>query len=173
MHSVHSSRMRTVRFSGRLSYLLPCMPPCHACPTTHVPQPCMPPMHVPATHASMAIQSPCHVCPLPHMSLCHTCPPTTHAPLPCQAPQTPHPPTRAHTPSQSHTFPSEQNHRHLWTPWPCIPLLAMYAPLEQNHRRLWKHNLAATTLRTVKILEISQIVSRCAVEITKIPNLLN
>ena len=147
--------------------LLPCMPH-HTCP--------------PAMHAPHAC--PCHTClnghtiplpcmPLPHMSLCHTCPPP-HMPLCHAKPPKPPIPPPMHTLLPSHTH-------SLWTepqtpvnpPGHASPLLAMYAPLEQNHRRLWKHNLAATTLRTVKILEISQIVSRCAVEITKIPNLLN
>ena len=40
--------------------------------------------------------------------------------------------------------------------WGCVPggVSATHThphPCEQNHRRLWKHNLAATTLRTVNI----------------------
>ena len=70
---MHSSRMRTARFSGRLS--------CHACPT---PLPCTPSYHA---------------CPLPCTPSCHACPPchthhahpaATHAPyahlLPCMSP---------------------------------------------------------------------------------------
>ena len=39
----------------------------------------------------------------------------------------------------------------------CIPTCTgqegVSPPCEQNHRRLWKHNLASTTLRTVKMFE--------------------
>ena len=76
---MHSSRMRTVRCSGRLS--------CHACPlpATHAPTamhvslPCMTPPHTPpATYA-----------PLPCIPPCHTCPPPPHMPpLPCSPPWT-------------------------------------------------------------------------------------
>ena len=65
---MHSSRMRTVRFSDRLScmhalppYPLPHMPPCNACPPCHA--------HLIATHAP-----------------CHAYPSAIHAPLPCMPP---------------------------------------------------------------------------------------
>ena len=94
---MHSSRMRTVRCSGRLScHAYPPPPathaPCHICPLpymppdthTHTPLPCMPPLpcmsscHTRplATHAP-PMHIPCHAyLPLPHM------PPTMHTPLP-------------------------------------------------------------------------------------------
>ena len=81
-----SSRMRTVRCSGCLSYHahpLPHMPPdmhapCHTCPSVMHTSPatrcpcyaCRPP-HMPP---------PCHAHPLPHMSLLPHMPPAMHAP---------------------------------------------------------------------------------------------
>ena len=75
---MHSSRMRTVRWSGSLS--------CHARPpppTTHAPCHVYLPSHMPpAVHAS-----PCNACRLPCMPHCHLCPlPCMHAttPSPCK-----------------------------------------------------------------------------------------
>ena len=82
---MHSSRMRTVRYSGCLSchIYLPSSytPPCHACPLA---------MHAPPRHACLplAMHVPCHTHPL-----CHECQPTTP------------PPHMPHT--------CEQNHKHL------------------------------------------------------------
>ena len=71
---MYSSRMRTVRCSGRLS--------CHACP----PLPCMPP----ATHVH-------------HAHPCHTCPLAMHTPPPlCQAHPLHHAPFATHTPLAMH-----------------------------------------------------------------------
>ena len=99
---MHSSRMHTVRCSGRLSCHahslplqhtppvmhapLPCMPlPCtapyhpwppamHKLPAIHAPLPHMPPAtHPLATHPP-ATHSPCHACPSPHHA-CHVCMP--------------------------------------------------------------------------------------------------
>ena len=60
---MHSSRMRTIRSSGRLSWH------CHP-PAMHAPLPCMPDaMHSPfqprlfAMHALPATYAPCHPCP--------------------------------------------------------------------------------------------------------------
>ena len=80
---MHSSRMRTVRCSGRLS--------CHACP-------------LPATHAPTAM----HVS-LPCMTPPHT-PPATYAPLPC-IPPLPHMPPPPHMPP-CHAHPPGQNSWH-------------------------------------------------------------
>ena len=102
---MHFSRMCTICCSGHLSChacpLLPCMPPCHACPLPHMPPamhtslPCMlPTMHAPhhawplpcdtpTTHA-LPCMLPAMNTPLPHMpphhvcSPCHTCLPVTH-----------------------------------------------------------------------------------------------
>ena len=96
---MHSSRMHTVRCSGRISYHtphtcpLPCTPPvmhtpCHACPHMHAPHHAFPPLHTPLPCMPPATHAPNHTCPhhahpLPHM------PPTMHAPhamhAPCQA----------------------------------------------------------------------------------------
>ena len=92
---MHSCRMRTACFSGRLSCTHPIThaPPCHTSPATHapchahphhacLPLPCMPPftMHAPFTvHAPLY-----HACSLchTHFPLCHTRSPfTMHAPL--------------------------------------------------------------------------------------------
>ena len=81
---MHSSRMRTARFSDCLS----CMHACshHACmhaPTMHALPPCVP-SHIHPSHVC-----PHHACTLPHMSPCQTpchahtlpcMPPATHAP---------------------------------------------------------------------------------------------
>ena len=73
---MHSSRMRTVHCSGRLS--------CHTCPpATHTPcHACIPPAtHAsPYTHAPLAMRAPCYTCPPPcmppcHAHPCHACPP--------------------------------------------------------------------------------------------------
>ena len=120
---MHSSRMRTVRCSGRLS--------CHTCPPSmHVPS-AIPPCHT----------CPCHVCPPPspatHAYRCHACPSAMDAPrhvCPCHA--CPHPamhvPTAMHTPATN-------------APLPCMP--PRHArPYGQNDRRLWKRYLSATTV---------------------------
>ena len=71
---MHSSRMRTVRCSGRLF--------CHACPL-----PCTPPvMHTPPPCTSLP-----HIPPQPHT------PPAMHAPLQC--PSLPHTPPAIHAPT--------------------------------------------------------------------------
>ena len=109
---MHSSRMRTIRSSGRLSYNVhppPCMPP-----AMYAPLPCMPhAMHAPAMHAAHACPSPCmptpcmpptlpcmpphqacpchasmpptmHACPPPHHACpCHACPPENRMPDRC------------------------------------------------------------------------------------------
>ena len=93
---MHSSRMRTIRSSGRLSYNVhrPHMhAPCHVCPPCHAcPMLCMPPaMHAPH-HACPyhACPPPCHACPPPTRHapamqacppLCMPAPPTMHAPV--------------------------------------------------------------------------------------------
>ena len=80
---MHSSRLHTVRWSGRLScharphchaYQPAKHAPCHACPP-----PCTPPCHTCPHHA----WPPCHACfPLPCMPPSHhACPPAMHAPL--------------------------------------------------------------------------------------------
>ena len=74
---MHSSRMHTIRYRGRLScqahHPLPCILPCHTCSL-----PCMPP----------AMHAPCHACsPIMHIPLPHM-PPTMHAP---HAPPATHP----------------------------------------------------------------------------------
>ena len=64
----HSSRMRTVHCSGRLSCHTP---PCHAHP---------PAMHTSTMHSPPATHAPpCHACPLPHMPPHHVHPPAMHA----------------------------------------------------------------------------------------------
>ena len=100
---MHSSRMRTVRCSGRLSCHAR---PYHACPpslphtlpTMHASLPCMlhpyHACHLP-THAC-----PCHTCPLP----CMLPPPILCAPLPCMAPTT-------HAPHHTHPL------LHMPLPW--------------------------------------------------------
>ena len=100
------------------------VPHCHEVPLAMcAPLPGMPPCHahLPATPA------PHHTCPLPH----HAHLPATHAPHHTSPPPTMHtsPPSMppCHAPPAIHAFPHEQ-----------------------NHRCLWKHNLAATTLWTVK-----------------------
>ena len=72
---MHSSRMRTIRCSGRLSCpahpLLWCMPPAMTCPSYHASPP--------ATHI------PCHACPPPtthKISLATHAPPAMHPPPP-------------------------------------------------------------------------------------------
>ena len=114
---MHSSRMRTVRCSGRFScHAYPPPPathaPCHACPyhtcpLTHTHTPIA--MHAPSlTHTPL----PC-MPPLPCMSSCHTCPLATHAPpmhTPCHAClPLPHIPPAMHTPLP-----------HM-SPWPHMP----------------------------------------------------
>ena len=96
---MHSSRMRTIRSSGRLSYNVhppPCMPPamyapppmhapCYACPC-HACCPCMPlTMHAPTMHAPHPAM---HAPPTRHAPavqvyppLCMPAPPTMHAPV--------------------------------------------------------------------------------------------
>ena len=86
---MHSSRMRTVRCSGRLS--------CHARPPCHAhPVPCMPPlprmppaMHAPLPCMPPATQAPCHACS-------HHAHPLPCMPPPCMPPPA-MPPTQ-HTP---------------------------------------------------------------------------
>ena len=122
---MHSSRMRTVCCSGRLSChahsLLPCMPPTMHAPCNTCPVPCMPlfAMHAPLCHACTppcmppaATHTPCHTChpchtyPLPHMPpLPHMSPFTTHVPLcyaccplPCMPPFATHAPLAMHVP---------------------------------------------------------------------------
>ena len=94
---MHSSRMRTVRCSDRISCRisftsmhtpLPYISPCHACPLAHTPT---------AMH-TLCHACPRHTCPLPCMPLCHVHPttqPCTHLaihspchayPLPCMPP---------------------------------------------------------------------------------------
>ena len=68
---MHSSRMRTVRFSGRLSYHARPMP--RIPPTVHTPPMRMPP----AMHAPPFMLLPCM--PLPTHAPCHACP---SAPMP-------------------------------------------------------------------------------------------
>ena len=125
---------------------LPCIPfaaaptmhsPCHAphacLPDTHThtcPLPCMPPCH---THPPLPCIPPAMHALLSDMFPCHACPlPTMHIPPPCMPP--PHMPLTMHT------------HPH---PPPCMP-----TPFEENPRRLCKHNLPATTLRTLKIIRL-------------------
>ena len=76
---------------------------------------------------------------------CHACPPppTMHTPHHTHTPAM-HVPCHAHPPC--HACPPATH-----TPLPRMMPPAMHAPppREQNHRCLWKHNLAATTLRTV------------------------
>ena len=68
---IHASRMRTARFCGHLSCTrvplppythvpLPCMPPCHACPS-----PCL--ARSPGPCISPVMHAPCRACPLPCM----------------------------------------------------------------------------------------------------------
>ena len=87
---MHSSRMRTTRFSGHLFCMhppLPCTPPCHAyppschaCPlATHAPSchACSPSPHMPppfTMHAPL-----CHACPLHHACLLNHAHPLCHA----------------------------------------------------------------------------------------------
>ena len=85
---MHSSRMRTIHCSGRLS--------CHTCPlpTTHTHCHAHPLPHMPAcqTHAACHAHVPYHTCHpaihacLPHMPPAMHMSPTTHAPLPCMLP---------------------------------------------------------------------------------------
>ena len=64
---MHSSRMRTVHCSGRLS--------CHACPlATHLPVCMRPTMYAPLPHMPPAMHAPGHA--HPH----HTCPPSLCTP---------------------------------------------------------------------------------------------
>ena len=87
---MHSSRMRTVRCTGRLS--------CHACP---------PAMHIPLPH------TPYHTCPPPHTTL-PSMPPVMHTlgtlALPCTPPTTHSPAMRA-SPAM-HPYPSGQKEWH-------------------------------------------------------------
>ena len=83
---MHSSRMRTVRSSGRLS--------CHACPPCHAYPPAM---HTPY-HAPPTMHAPCHVYPLIHTHPCHVCP------LPCMPPL-PHMPLAKYAPPAIHANP--------------------------------------------------------------------
>ena len=98
---MHSSRMRTVHCSGRISCHarpharpLPCMPPAMHAPC-HAPLPCPPPaMHTPLPCMPLPHMSPYHACPpLPHMTPCHAHPPPCMPPyhacptsLPCMPP---------------------------------------------------------------------------------------
>ena len=84
---MHSSRIHTVRCSGRFS--------CHACPpqpnytfpptthppTMHDPLPCTTCLTCP-----LAIHAPNHACPHNTHPPPHTHTPTTHTPLPCMPP---------------------------------------------------------------------------------------
>ena len=89
---MHSCRIRTACFSGRLSCTHPHHsfppPPCHTCPLPCTSPPCMPPftMHASLHHICPIHHtcSPLHARPLcqTHFPLCHTRSPfTMHAPL--------------------------------------------------------------------------------------------
>ena len=75
---IHSSRMRTARFSSHLSCTrapppLPVMhSPCHTCLPYHA---CMPLPCMPSCHTCSDTYAPCHAHPLPHMP-----PPAMHTP---------------------------------------------------------------------------------------------
>ena len=92
---MHSSRMRTVRCSGRLTCYARPLP--RMLPTMHAPQ-CMPPPCMPPV---MHTNPPTPIMHAPH----HTCPPATHAPLPCTPPLPWTPPP---------VCPPRQNDRCLW-----------------------------------------------------------
>ena len=75
---MHSSRMCTVHYSGRLS----CHTPCHACPChAHPTWSCMPPHHICPPVMHTPTMHPLHTPPTMHTP-CHTCPPTMHTPPP-------------------------------------------------------------------------------------------
>ena len=110
---MYSSRMCTVRCSGRLS--------CHAhTPATHAPLPCMSPCHA---------CIPCHTCPSFHHAcpLCHVYPFAMHTLFAMQAPFTTHaspsprqPPFTMHAPSlwtdacENITFPQLLLRMEIW-----------------------------------------------------------
>ena len=111
LHSItrmQSSRMRTVRCSGRLTCQERTPPQTTHPPSCHVhPLPCTPP----------AIHAPCHARPLPYMppamhTPCHTHPLTCMPPLPhtapCHAPSC-HTCPLCHTSPLPHTPPCKQN----------------------------------------------------------------
>ena len=95
---MHSSRMRTARCSGHLSWhACPChpplamyapyhthsplhMPPCHTPPAMHTPT-----MHTPSTYVPHVTHTPCHACP-PAMHTPQPCPPCHACPLLCTPP---------------------------------------------------------------------------------------
>ena len=118
---IHSSRMHTIRCSGRLS--------CYAHPRCHAhPLPCMPPvscMHPFAMHAPFTMHVPLLCMPLsPHMPpfamhapLWHACSPSPHIPpfathAPFMPPSAQTPPFVTHAPFATHV-PPRQNSRHI------------------------------------------------------------
>ena len=107
---MHSSRMRTARCSGHLSW--------HACPC-HPPLAMYAPYH---THSPLHMP-PCHTPPAMHTPTMHT--PSTYVPhvthTPCHAHPPSHAPPAMHVPYYAHPRPCTPS------PWPCMPP-ATHAP---------------------------------------------